>query len=100
METFPALLAICAGNSLVTGEFPSQRPMTWSFDVFFAEFVKGCSEDLADVITLAFNYMIEQREFPGPWALGQRTPVFKNGCKSNADNYRGITILSIFAKIF
>ena len=35
METFPALLAICAGNSPVTGEFPSQRPVTWSFDVFF-----------------------------------------------------------------
>ena len=29
------LLALCAGNSLVTGEFPSQRPVTWSFGVFF-----------------------------------------------------------------
>ena len=29
------LTAICAGNSLVTGEFPAQRPVTWSFDVFF-----------------------------------------------------------------
>ena len=29
METFPALLAICAGNSPVTGEFPTQRPW-WS----------------------------------------------------------------------
>ena len=50
METFSALLALCAGNSPVTGESPSQRPMsyilvyegahylskkTWSFDVFF-----------------------------------------------------------------
>ena len=35
METFSALLAICAGNSPVTGEFPAQRPMTRSFDVFF-----------------------------------------------------------------
>ena len=26
METFSALLAICAGNSPVTGEFPTQRP--------------------------------------------------------------------------
>ena len=34
METFSALLAICVGNSLVTGEFPSQRPVTRSFDVF------------------------------------------------------------------
>ena len=35
METFSVLLAICAGNSLVTGEFPAQRPVTQSFDVFF-----------------------------------------------------------------
>ena len=30
-----ALLAYCAGNSPLTGEFPSQKPVTWSFDVFF-----------------------------------------------------------------
>ena len=35
METFFALLALCAGNSPVTGEFPTQRPVTRSFDVFF-----------------------------------------------------------------
>ena len=32
METFPALLALCVGNSPVTGEFPSHRPVTLSFD--------------------------------------------------------------------
>ena len=35
METFSALLALCAGNSPVTGEFPAQRPMIRSFDIFF-----------------------------------------------------------------
>ena len=35
METLSALLAHCAGNSPVTGEFPSQRPVTRSCDVFF-----------------------------------------------------------------
>ena len=35
MGPFYALLAICAGNSPVTGEFPAQRPVTRSFDVFF-----------------------------------------------------------------
>ena len=35
METFSALLALSAGNSPVTGEFPSRRPVTRSFDVFF-----------------------------------------------------------------
>ena len=34
METFSALLAICAGNSPAPGEFPVQRPVTRSFDVF------------------------------------------------------------------
>ena len=34
METFSAFLAICAANSPVTGEFLTQRPLTWSFDVF------------------------------------------------------------------
>ena len=34
MEIFSVLLAICAGNSPVTGEFPTQRPVPLSFDVF------------------------------------------------------------------
>ena len=35
MKTFSASLALCAGNSPVAGEFPSQRPVTRSFYVFF-----------------------------------------------------------------
>ena len=34
METFPALLALCARNSSVTGEFPPQRPVVRNFGVF------------------------------------------------------------------
>ena len=35
METFSALLALCAGNLSAIGEFPAQRPVTRSFDVYF-----------------------------------------------------------------
>ena len=35
LEKFSAILAFCVGNSPVTGEFPAQRPVTRSFDVFF-----------------------------------------------------------------
>ena len=35
METFPALLAFCVGNSPVTVELPAQRPVTRNFGVFF-----------------------------------------------------------------
>ena len=34
MKTFFALLAICAGNLPVSGEFPSQRPLARSFVIF------------------------------------------------------------------
>ena len=34
-ETFSMLLSLCAGNSPVTGEFPTQRPVMRSFDGFF-----------------------------------------------------------------
>ena len=35
MEIFSALLALCEGNSPVTGEFPSQRSVTWGFHGLF-----------------------------------------------------------------
>ena len=35
MGSFPALLALCEGNPPVIGGFPSQRPVTRNYDVFF-----------------------------------------------------------------
>ena len=35
METFSTLLALCEWNRPVTGGFPSQRPVTRKFNVFF-----------------------------------------------------------------
>ena len=35
MKTYSALLVYCAGNSSITGEFPSQRSVMRSFDAFF-----------------------------------------------------------------
>ena len=37
METFSTFLALCAGNSPVTGEFPSQSSATRSFDMYVPE---------------------------------------------------------------
>ena len=41
---FPRYWSFCAGNSPVTGEFPSQRPVTRSFDVFYLRLNKRFSE--------------------------------------------------------
>ena len=44
LKTFSALLALCAGISPITGEFPSQRPVTRSFDVFYPRLNKQLSK--------------------------------------------------------
>ena len=51
METFSALLAICAENSPVPGEFPAQRPVTRSFDVLICIWINGWvnSRDAGDL---------------------------------------------------
>ena len=68
METVSALLAICAVNSPVPGEFTAQRPVTRSFDVslIYARINgwvnNGETGDLRrhrahyDVIVMGFNY--------------------------------------------
>ena len=50
METFSALLALCAGNSPVSGEFPAQRPVTRGFDVFFdLSLIKRLNSEAGDL---------------------------------------------------
>ena len=49
LETLSALLAFCVGNSPVTGEFPTQRPVTRSFDVFFELGLNKCSTNNREV---------------------------------------------------
>ena len=72
METFSTLLAICAGNSPVSGEFPTQRPVTRSFDVFF---------------DLHPNERLSKHSW-GWWLETQSSPLWRH---SNVGNHSHIT---------
>ena len=43
---------------------------------------------------------MEQGTFPISWTTGIIVPIHKQGNLNNVDNYRGITLLSIFSKVF
>ena len=61
METFSALLALCAGNSPVSGEFPAQRPVTRSFDVsLICIWINGCenSREAGDLRSCHTHYEV------------------------------------------
>ena len=40
------------------------------------------------------------RDFPEVWAEGLRSPIYKSGAINDRNNYTGITVLSMFTKIF
>ena len=46
MQTISALLALCAGNSSVTSDFPSHRPVMQSFGVFVDVWTNGWANSL------------------------------------------------------
>ena len=69
-------------------------------DAIPAEMIKFCRDKLIPDLHLIFNYMLEKREFPKVWAEGLKSAIYKAGLRNVPSNYRGITVLGIFAKIF
>ena len=55
METFSALLVICAEISPVTDEFPTQRQVKWSFDVFFDLHLNKCNFQCESIACFTFQ---------------------------------------------
>ena len=56
-------------------------------DAIPAEFLKHSKDILAGDIATILNYVIEKRNFPGIWAEGLRSGVFKSGKRNLVDNY-------------
>ena len=69
-------------------------------DMIPAEFIKACKEELLEDITLILNYFIDNENFPEQWSEGIRSSIHKAGSKLETGNYRGITVLPVFEKIF
>ena len=47
-----------------------------------------------------FNAVFDSGIFPESWSKGVIIPIHKKGDKNNVNNYRGITLVSCFSKIF
>ena len=79
METFSALLALCAGNSLVSGEFPSQRPVTQSFDLRLNKRLSKNNRDAGDLRRHRAHYDVIVMWIPAliPLRLSSNSKVFK-----------------------
>ena len=50
--------------------------------------------------TILFNKILENGHFPTCWSKGIIVPIHKKGSIHEVENYRGITLLSVFGKLF
>ena len=53
-----------------------------------------------EVIKNLFNALLKNPTIIDKWRISMITPIHKKGAKTNPDNYRGISLLSCFAKYF
>ena len=70
-------------------------------DLILNEFLKSSKSKMLTAFTKLFNIVFNSGHVPDDWSQGIISPIYKNkGDRASPDNYRGITILSCFGKLF
>ena len=71
-----------------------------NLDDFSPLIVKENAHILGSPLKLLFNQSIQQGKFPERLKCARVIPIYKKGQKSDMNNYRPISLLNIFSKIF
>ena len=70
-------------------------------DGILNEFIKHTIDVLIPLYIKLFNKVLDTGDLPEDWLTGLIIPIYKNkGSKDDANNYRGITLLSCLGKLF
>lgn len=69
-------------------------------DMFINEFFIHGKSVLVPTLVNLFNKIFENGHFPETWSEGYVIPLHKKGSINEAENYRGITLLSTVGKLF
>ena len=60
---------------------------------------KDAAKFIAYPIMCIFNSSIKNEIFPDVWKTASVTPIHKSGSKSDLNNYRPISVISVFARM-
>ena len=69
-------------------------------DNIINEYFKNAADLLVEPIQILFNKILQTGVFPAQWATGLIVPIYKKGDADDTNYYRGITLISCFAKLF
>ena len=71
------------------------------FDLIVNEHIKSTAQIMLPVYTKLFNLIFDSGVIPESWTVGIMKPIYKNkGDSKLPENYRPITLLSCFGKLF
>ena len=69
-------------------------------DGILNEFIKNSFEFIGLVLVNFFNIIFRRGVYPETWTKSKLISIHKKGDKTNPSNYRGISLVSVFAKLF
>ena len=74
---------------------------SWGISDIPISIIKFSAKTLSLLLSELFNFCITNNCLPNEWKFAMVTPLYKNkGDLSDFNNYRGISVLSPFAKLF
>jgi hypothetical protein len=88
-------------ESDVTSALKKLKPkLTAGPDNIPAFLLKDCASVLAYPLQLVFNLALKTCKFPEIWKLSSISPIFKKGNRTQVKNYRPISLICNFSKVF
>lgn len=69
-------------------------------DGFVAELLKNGGESMIVLLTMLIVTLFDCERVPKEWGQGDIAPLYKGGSRREASNYRGITLISVLAKLY
>jgi Reverse transcriptase (RNA-dependent DNA polymerase) len=65
-----------------------------------ASIIKSVAHIIAEPLSIVINHSFIDAYFPDDLKIAKVIPIFKSGSKSDPSNYRPMSLLNIFSKIF
>ena len=69
-------------------------------DKISSQLIRYCGDVISPYLTLIFNRSLVTGIFPDDWKAAKVTPLFKQGEKSDTNNDRPISVISMVANVF
>ena len=87
-------------TELRSAVFSQKNNKSPGVDNITSEIIKASYDLVCPFLLKLYNHIYETGDYPRSWGDSIISPIFKKGDVNDAQNYRGITLIDILAKIY